>query len=59
MTIAFGQVFWFCAIKLRWLTGGEDGLLGIPRPPLDFGSSASTWPTTPRSTGSAPGCSRW
>ncbi|MFC4670979.1 branched-chain amino acid ABC transporter permease [Seohaeicola nanhaiensis] len=32
MTIAFGQIFWFCAIKLRWLTGGEDGLLGIPRP---------------------------
>jgi len=34
LTIAFGQVFWFCAIKLRWLTGGEDGLLGIPRPDL-------------------------
>jgi branched-chain amino acid transport system permease protein len=32
LTIAFGQVFWFCAIKLRWLSGGEDGLLGIPRP---------------------------
>lgn len=34
MTIAFGQVFWFSAIKLHWLTGGEDGLLNIPRPPL-------------------------
>ncbi|GAB4235265.1 MAG: branched-chain amino acid ABC transporter permease [Kiloniellaceae bacterium] len=37
LTIAFGQVFWFSAIKLHWLTGGEDGLLNIPRPPLDFG----------------------
>jgi len=37
MTIAFGQVFWFSAIKLRWLTGGEDGLLGIPRPDLALG----------------------
>ena len=37
LTIAFGQVFWFCAIKLRWLTGGEDGLLGIPRPDLVLG----------------------
>ena len=32
LTIAFGQVFWFCAIKMHWLTGGEDGLLNIPRP---------------------------
>ncbi|MDN3722525.1 branched-chain amino acid ABC transporter permease [Roseibium salinum] len=37
MSIAFGQVFWFCAIKLHWLTGGEDGLLGIPRPDLSLG----------------------
>jgi len=37
LTIAFGQVFWFSAIKLHGLTGGEDGLLNIPRPPLDFG----------------------
>ena len=37
MTIAFGQVFWFLAIRLRWLTGGEDGLLNILRPTLDFG----------------------
>jgi branched-chain amino acid transport system permease protein len=37
MTIAFGQVFWFCAIKLRWITGGDDGLLGIPRPDLVLG----------------------
>lgn len=37
MTIAFGQVFWFCAIKLHGITGGEDGLLGIPRPDLNLG----------------------
>jgi branched-chain amino acid transport system permease protein len=36
MTIAFGQVFWFAAIKLHGITGGEDGLLNIPRPALDL-----------------------
>ena len=37
MTIAFGQVFWFTAIKAHGITGGEDGLLNIPRPPVDLG----------------------
>ena len=37
MTIAFGQVFWFVAIKWHTLTGGEDGLLNIPRPALELG----------------------
>jgi branched-chain amino acid transport system permease protein len=37
MTIAFGQIFWFLAIKLRSVTGGEDGLLNILRPQIDFG----------------------
>ena len=37
MTIAFGQVFWFIAIKWHTVTGGEDGLLNIPRPALDLG----------------------
>jgi branched-chain amino acid transport system permease protein len=37
MTIAFGQVFWFLAIKLHAVTGGEDGLLNIFRPSLDLG----------------------
>jgi branched-chain amino acid transport system permease protein len=37
MTIAFGQVFWFIAIKAHSVTGGEDGLLKIERLPLDFG----------------------
>ena len=33
LTIAFGQVFWFVAIKWHRVTGGEDGLLNIKRPP--------------------------
>jgi branched-chain amino acid transport system permease protein len=37
LTIAFGQVFWFIAIKWHGVTGGEDGLLNIKRPPLDLG----------------------
>ena len=37
LTIAFGQVFWFISIKWHTVTGGEDGLLNIPRPAVDFG----------------------
>ena len=37
MTIAFGQIFWTLAIKLHKITGGEDGLLKIARPPADLG----------------------
>jgi branched-chain amino acid transport system permease protein len=37
MTIAFGQLAWFVAIKWHSVTGGEDGLLNLPRPPLDLG----------------------
>jgi branched-chain amino acid transport system permease protein len=37
LTIAFGQVVWFLAIKWHTLTGGEDGLLNIKRLPADFG----------------------
>src|SRR5918995_2625700 len=40
LTIAFGQVFWFIANKWFAVTGGEDGLLNIPRPPLDLGIAA-------------------
>jgi branched-chain amino acid transport system permease protein len=36
LTIAFGQVVWFVAIKWHTVTGGEDGLLGIERLPLDL-----------------------
>jgi branched-chain amino acid transport system permease protein len=34
LTIAFGQVMWFIAIKWHAVTGGEDGLLKIERAPL-------------------------
>jgi branched-chain amino acid transport system permease protein len=37
LTIAFGQVMWFIAIKWHSVTGGEDGLLKIARPPLRIG----------------------
>jgi branched-chain amino acid transport system permease protein len=37
MTIAFGQIFWTVALKSYGITGGEDGLLKIARPPADFG----------------------
>ena len=42
MTIAFGQVFWFIAIKWHALTGGEDGLLDIPRPALELGVASAS-----------------
>ena len=37
MTIAFGQIFWFVAIKATSITGGEDGLLKIQRLPVSTG----------------------
>jgi branched-chain amino acid transport system permease protein len=37
MTIAFGQIFWFVAVKAHGLTGGEDGLLKIERLPVALG----------------------
>lgn len=37
MTIAFGQAFWFIAIKWHSITGGEDGLLKIARLPVALG----------------------
>jgi branched-chain amino acid transport system permease protein len=37
LTIACGQVMWFAAAKMHWITRGEDGLLNIPRPPLNLG----------------------
>lgn len=37
MTIAFGQIFWFIAVKAHKITGGEDGLLKIVRLPADLG----------------------
>jgi len=37
MSIAFGQVFWFIAMKWHGVTGGEDGLLNIKRAVVGFG----------------------
>jgi branched-chain amino acid transport system permease protein len=37
LTIAFGQIFWFVAIKWHGVTGGEDGLLNLKRLPAELG----------------------
>jgi branched-chain amino acid transport system permease protein len=37
VTIAFGQVFYFIAFRWNALTGGDDGLRGFSRQPIDFG----------------------
>ena len=41
LTIAFGQMFFFVAMRWKTVTGGEDGLSNIPRKPflgIDLGS---------------------
>ncbi|HTI01696.1 MAG TPA: branched-chain amino acid ABC transporter permease [Acidisoma sp.] len=40
ITIAFGQMFYFVAVRWNSLTGGEDGLTGFSRVPLHLGSRA-------------------
>jgi branched-chain amino acid transport system permease protein len=37
VTIAFGQVFYYIAFQWSSLTGGDDGLRGFSRQPLDLG----------------------
>lgn len=37
LTFGFNQMFYFIAYKWTSLTGGDDGLPGIPRPPLALG----------------------
>jgi branched-chain amino acid transport system permease protein len=37
VTIAFGQVFYYIAFQWSSLTGGDDGLRGFARQPVDFG----------------------
>jgi branched-chain amino acid transport system permease protein len=37
VTIAFGQVFYYIAFQWSSLTGGDDGLRGFARQPLDLG----------------------
>lgn len=36
LTLAFAQMFYFLAYTMHDLTGGDNGLLNIPRPPLAF-----------------------
>jgi branched-chain amino acid transport system permease protein len=38
VTIAFGQVFYYIAFQWSSLTGGDDGLRGFSRQPLDAGA---------------------
>src|ERR1700726_3145010 len=37
VTIAFGQGFYYIAFQWSSLTGGDDGLRGFSRQPIDFG----------------------
>jgi branched-chain amino acid transport system permease protein len=37
LTFGFNQMFYFVAYKWTSVTGGDDGLPGIPRPPLPLG----------------------
>ena len=37
VTIAFGQVFYFTAFRWNSMTGGDDGLTGWTRQPIDLG----------------------
>jgi branched-chain amino acid transport system permease protein len=37
VTIAFGQIFYFVAFRWNSLTGGDDGLSGWQRQPIDLG----------------------
>jgi branched-chain amino acid transport system permease protein len=37
LTLAFAQMFYFLAYSLPDLTGGDNGLLDVPRPPLAVG----------------------
>ncbi len=36
LTLAFSQMFFFIAYAAEWLTGGDNGLLNIPRPSIKF-----------------------
>jgi branched-chain amino acid transport system permease protein len=40
LTFGFNQMFYFIAYKWTDLTGGDDGLPGIPRPPLALGPAS-------------------
>ncbi|MEE8301738.1 MAG: branched-chain amino acid ABC transporter permease [Candidatus Tectomicrobia bacterium] len=46
LTFAFNQLFYFIAFKWTSLTGGDDGLPGIPRPPVTLASLEFTLGTS-------------
>ena len=55
VTIAFGQVFYFIAFRWNTVTGGDDGLTGWHRMPIDLGfTDLDIFGETRRST-----ISRW
>lgn len=45
LTLAFAQMFYFLAYTLKDITGGDNGLLDIPRPPLSV-AGLTLLPTT-------------
>ena len=48
VTIAFGQVFFFIAFRWNSVTGGDDGLTGWTRMPLEFGFATVDIQNNPR-----------
>jgi branched-chain amino acid transport system permease protein len=46
LTFAFNQLFYFIAFKWTTLTGGDDGLPGVPRPPVALASLEFTLDTS-------------
>jgi branched-chain amino acid transport system permease protein len=48
VTIAFGQVFFFIAFRWSSVTGGDDGLTGWTRMPLEFGFATVDIQNNPR-----------
>jgi branched-chain amino acid transport system permease protein len=48
LTFGFNQMFYFIAYKWTSLTGGDDGLPGIPRPPLSVGALSVSLDTSVR-----------
>ena len=57
VTIAFGQVFYYIAFQWSSLTGGDDGLRGFSRQPLDFGAFTDRHPATTPTTSTTSCCS--
>ena len=45
ITLALAQVLWGIAFGWRWLTGGDDGLPGVPRPGAGLPWSLSSGPS--------------